>query len=140
VRDDVQRALVEDARGELVEDVALLADDDRVARVGAALVADDDVTLGREEVDDATLPLVPPLHPEHAGHRHGRTVLRLTTEGTKERAQRERRNGRETAAKTARRRSESARPTVTGRFARVHPCGWTSGRGHGAPFPGASPA
>jgi hypothetical protein len=38
-----------------VQRVALVTDDDRVAGVGAAVVADDDVVPGREQIDDLAL-------------------------------------------------------------------------------------
>ena len=52
---------VEDPRGDQVEDVLLLADVHRVAGVGPALVARDDVDLLAEMVDDFSLTLVAPL-------------------------------------------------------------------------------
>ena len=45
-----------------------------VARVGAALVADDDVRVLREQVDDLALPLVAPLRPDDHGGGHGDEV------------------------------------------------------------------
>ena len=50
--------------------------DDRVARVVAALVADDEVHPVGEVVDRLALALVPPLGPEHDGGWHGDLSLR----------------------------------------------------------------
>ena len=61
VRDDVVRALVEDARGQEAEFVLLAGRDDGVSCVAAALIADDGVCLAREVVDDFPFALVAPL-------------------------------------------------------------------------------
>src|SRR5579872_7335752 len=53
--------------------VSLAVEDDRVAGVIASLVADDDVVLVGEQIDDLALRLVPPLQADHrcGGHRFG---------------------------------------------------------------------
>ena len=58
-----QHALLapEDPRRHVPELVRLALGDDRVAGVGAALVAADEVGMLGEQVDDLALPLVPPL-------------------------------------------------------------------------------
>ena len=61
VADDAARARVEDARRDQVELELLLAADDRVAGVVAALEAHDDVGVLGEQVDDLALALVAPL-------------------------------------------------------------------------------
>ncbi len=55
VADDVHHAGAEDADGQQVRGVFLPADADGVAGVGAAAVADDDVGLLGEEIDDLAL-------------------------------------------------------------------------------------
>jgi hypothetical protein len=70
VRDDVGLARTQDARGDQMQAVGLARVDDRVPRVVAALVADDQVRLVGEEVDHAGLALVSPLGAEHAGGGH----------------------------------------------------------------------
>ena len=61
VADQAQLAGVEDPRRDQVELVDLVAADDRVAGVVAALVADHDVGPLGEQVGDLPLPLVAPL-------------------------------------------------------------------------------
>ena len=58
---DVQDPGVEDPRRDQVEDELLLADDDRVAGVVAAVVARHHLDLRRQQVDDLPLALVAPL-------------------------------------------------------------------------------
>ncbi len=70
VGDHVHGVRLDHAGGEHVEDVVLLADDDGVPGVRAALESDDDVGAGREEVYDPTLALVAPLHAEDARYGH----------------------------------------------------------------------
>src|SRR5262249_6745878 len=55
---------------DLADLVGLVADDDRVPRVGAALVAADEVGVLREEIDDLPLALVAPLRPDDHGRGH----------------------------------------------------------------------
>ena len=61
VADDADGVFAKNAGGDEVQDVLRPADDDRVARVGAALGAHDDVRLLGQEVDDLALALVAPL-------------------------------------------------------------------------------
>ena len=61
VADDAGGAPAKDAGGDEVQDVFGPADDDRVAGVGAALGAHDDVGLLGQEIDDLALTLVAPL-------------------------------------------------------------------------------
>ena len=69
VADDAGDAAVQDARRNLAQDEVRVADDDRMAGVGAALVAHDQVGPLGEDVDELALALVPPLRPDdhHAG-------------------------------------------------------------------------
>jgi hypothetical protein len=60
VADDGKGA-ADDSRGEQRELVGLLADDERVAGIVAALESRDDVGPARQPVDDLALPLVAPL-------------------------------------------------------------------------------
>ena len=62
----------DDAGRDLPDLVRLLADDDRVAGVRAALVAADEVGVLREQVDDLSLPLVAPLRADDHGGWHAR--------------------------------------------------------------------
>ena len=64
VADHRQRA-AHDARGEQREFVGLVADDERVAGIVAALEADDDVGAAGQPVDDLALALVAPLAADH---------------------------------------------------------------------------
>ena len=64
----------EQAGRHVPELVGLAVGDDRVPRVGAALVADDDVRVLGEQVDDLALPLVAPLRPDDDGGGHGDEV------------------------------------------------------------------
>ena len=61
VADDVHDARAEDADGQQVRGVLLAVDADGVAGVGAAAVADDDLRLFGEEVDDLALAFIAPL-------------------------------------------------------------------------------
>ncbi len=62
--------LVKDSGWNKVEDVLFLADDDRVAGIGAPLVAGDDVNLVAQEVDYFSFSLVAPLCPHNNCYRH----------------------------------------------------------------------
>ena len=62
---------VQDAAGDERELVGLAAGDDRVAGVGPALIANDDVVLLGQQVDDLALGLVAPLQTDDASTRHG---------------------------------------------------------------------
>ena len=70
VADDVDDLRVEDAARDQLEGVGLPVDDDGVAGVVAALVADDHRHLLGEEVGQLALALVPPLgsHDHRGGH------------------------------------------------------------------------
>ena len=60
----------EDAAGNQRQLVGLAAGDDRVAGVAAPLVADDDVVLVGQQVDELALGLVAPLQTDHASNAH----------------------------------------------------------------------
>ena len=64
IADHRQRA-ADDARGQQRQFVDLVADDQRVAGIVAALEADDDVGAAGEPVDDLALALVAPLGADH---------------------------------------------------------------------------
>ena len=72
VADDRGDVRVEHARRDELELEDLVADDDRVAGVVAALVADDHRDLLGEEVGGLALALVAPLEPDDHGGRHQR--------------------------------------------------------------------
>jgi hypothetical protein len=77
VADRADLAGVEDAGGDQVELVHVVASNDRVAGVVAALEANDEVGLLREQVGDLAFPLVAPLgadddHSWHDGPSVGR--------------------------------------------------------------------
>jgi hypothetical protein len=61
VRDDVVRALVEDARRQKAQLILLARSDNGMPGVAAALIADGRVRLAREVVDDLPFALVAPL-------------------------------------------------------------------------------
>ena len=65
VADDTQLAVVEDARRHQMDREPLAVDHERVPRVGAAVVSDHRVMLGREQIDDLALALVAPLKPHN---------------------------------------------------------------------------
>ena len=69
VADHRQRA-ADDARGEQRQFVGLVADDQRVAGIVAALEADDDIGAAGQPVDDLALALVAPLAADHGNVRH----------------------------------------------------------------------
>ena len=56
---------IEYAGGQKVEYILLIVDDDGVARVRAALIADDDPGLRGEHIDHAALALVSPLYSQN---------------------------------------------------------------------------
>ena len=64
------RTMPEGSKSELI---GLVADDERMAGIVAALEADDDVRLEREPIDDLALALVAPLGADHHHIRHGVT-------------------------------------------------------------------
>ena len=70
VADHIHDARVEDAARDQLEGIGLPIDHDGVAGVVAALVADDQRHLTREEVGELALALVPPLrsHDHRGGH------------------------------------------------------------------------
>ena len=68
---DHARLAAHDAARQRADLERLVADDDRVSGVRAALVAADDVRVLREQVDDLALPFVSPLRPDDDGRRHG---------------------------------------------------------------------
>ena len=67
-----------------MEDDLLLAHDDRVPRIVAALEADDHVRIFGQEIDNFPLALVPPLHADNydVGHCCKTFLDIFTTEGT----------------------------------------------------------
>ncbi len=82
VADRAQPARVEDPRRDQVELVRLVAPDDRVPGVVAALEADDQIGLLGEQVGDLALALVAPLGANHDVSRHfASSVGRLSPAG-----------------------------------------------------------
>ena len=67
ITDSVPRTMPEGSSDELV---GLVADDQRVAGIVAALEADDDVGAAGQPVDDLALALVAPLAADHGYVRH----------------------------------------------------------------------
>jgi hypothetical protein len=67
---------IEDPRGDQVELEGLTVADDRVAGVVAALKADHDVGLLREQVGDLALALVAPLGADYDDSRHDQGIMR----------------------------------------------------------------
>src|ERR1051326_1264941 len=70
VGDDRTNLRPENAAGEEREFESLAVGDDRMAGVGAAIVANDEIVLFRQKVNDFSLGLVAPLQPDdtRAGH------------------------------------------------------------------------
>jgi hypothetical protein len=68
--DDGDAARIEDPGRDQMERVTLALDDDRVAGVVAALIADDEIGLLGQEVGDLALALVAPLHADESDARH----------------------------------------------------------------------
>ena len=67
VADDVEHAGAEDADRQKVRGVFFAADADGMPGVGAAAVADDDVGVFGEKIDDLALALIPPLEADDNG-------------------------------------------------------------------------
>jgi hypothetical protein len=68
---DRARLAGDDPARDLADFVGLPVDDDRVARVRAALITADEVGVLSEEIDDLALALVAPLGADDDGGRHG---------------------------------------------------------------------
>ncbi len=81
VRDDARDAGRENAAGQQRELVDLVADDDGMPGVRAALVADDEVVLTGQEVDDLALGFVAPLQTDNASAGHSETVRGCAKKG-----------------------------------------------------------
>ena len=79
--DHAGHAVAEDAAGDDRELPGLAAGHDRVARVGPARVADDDVVIFGQDVDELALGLVAPLQTDDAGAGHGPEVLTTRENG-----------------------------------------------------------
>ena len=67
---DGARLPLDDPRRDGTDLVDLVADDDRVSRVGTALIAADEVGLSGKQVDDLALALVAPLRADDHSRRH----------------------------------------------------------------------
>jgi hypothetical protein len=59
----------------VVEFVGLVANDDGMSGVRAPLVADHDIELGGQQVDELPLRFIPPLQTNHARTWHGHTLM-----------------------------------------------------------------
>ena len=73
----------EDAAGDQRQFEGLAAGDDGMAGVGPALVADDDIVLLGEQIDDLALGLVAPLQSDHTRGRHRNAPRDLRKAGRK---------------------------------------------------------
>ena len=89
IADDAPFPAAQDAGRDQVQDVFCAAVNDGVARVVAALAADDDVRLGGENVDDLPFALIAPLRANQNCVRHEKSKdnklsrrIRLDTFGT----------------------------------------------------------
>ncbi len=71
--DDALHAGSQDAAGNQRQLVGLAVADDGMAGVAAPLVADDDIVLFGQQVDEFAFGFVSPLQTDHASHRH-RTI------------------------------------------------------------------
>ena len=74
--DDALHLGPEDAAGHQRELEGLAVADDGMAGVGPALVADDDIVLFGQQVDDLAFGLVAPLKSDHASHWHRKALDR----------------------------------------------------------------
>ena len=61
ITDHVDLARMQDAGRDQVQDVLLVSYDHGVARVRSALIANDEVCIAREEIDDLPFTLIAPL-------------------------------------------------------------------------------
>ena len=75
--DDVHHVRIEDAAGNMVQLVGLVADHHRMPGVGSPLVTDDDIKLGSEQIDEFPLRFVPPLQTDDASTWHARVLPQL---------------------------------------------------------------
>lgn len=73
--DDVHHIGVENTAGNMVELVGLVTHDDRMARVGSALIAHHDFLLRGEQVDQFSLGFIAPLQTDHAKSGQGRLLV-----------------------------------------------------------------
>ena len=73
---------MQDAGGQQRQLVGVAVEDDRVPGVVAALIADDDVVLVGQQIDDFPLGFVTPLQTDHrgGGHEIASSVFRRTPE------------------------------------------------------------
>ena len=68
--DHARRVRAEDAAGYMMKLIDVLAVDHGVARIGAALIANDNVGVRSEQIDKFTLGFVAPLQTDNARSRH----------------------------------------------------------------------
>ena len=76
IADDADRVLIEDPRGNKVENVLLVFDLHRVAGVRSPLVANDHIGPGRQYVHDLPLTLISPLETDHTAVAGGLNLIR----------------------------------------------------------------
>ena len=118
-------ARVEDPGRDVVELERLAADDDRVARVRAALVAADEFGALGEQVDDLALALVAPLRADDHGGGHGWSLELLQADArrsARRRDQSERLCGSTGIVQLAIRRPPGRRTSRSGAGRRASPC------------------
>ena len=75
--DEVQRGLPQDAAGQQVQGVGLAADLDGMSGIGAAGVADDDVEMLREQIDNLARAFIAPWKTDDGGMSQLRRVHSL---------------------------------------------------------------
>lgn len=81
-RDHIHHVRIQNPAGNVVQLVGLIAHHHRVPGVRPALVADHDLILRREQIDQLPLGFVAPLQPDYARTRHEKTpyILGLCSE------------------------------------------------------------
>ena len=85
-RDEILNMLVQNPAGDVVQFVSFIASDHGVSRVRTALVADDHVELGGQQVDELSFCFVSPLQTDYASSRHQPTpnvqAIKIATDGS----------------------------------------------------------
>eukprot|EP01139_Manchomonas_bermudensis_P011326 Amastigsp_a342605_14.p3 type:complete len:143 gc:universal Amastigsp_a342605_14:460-32(-) len=76
VAENIHRVRIHDAAREQMERVLFAVRDDRVARVGAAVEACNNIVLGGEDIGEFAFALVAPLRTKNSSHARRRTTIK----------------------------------------------------------------
>ncbi len=90
-RDQVLHLRMQNAAGDVVQLVGLVAGDHGMPRIGAALIADDEVKLWCQQVDEFPFGLIAPLQTDHTGSSHHK-LQKFRTGCRRDRSQRKRKS------------------------------------------------